>query len=102
MADIAVATIAAEDRPTFINLMCDENHYEGREDKDETREAFADRTYQDALDKKIIDVAGVAWTHGLNMAMALAEEGYVNDNPPPAGFHVDPPNARILAEAKAQ
>jgi len=100
MADISVASVSEEDRDTFVKLICEENHYDSREDDKETQGEFADRVYQENLDKKLIDVEGEEWKHGLSMAMALAEEEYVKDNPPPVGFHVDPPNAALLAEAK--
>ena len=101
MADVTVAKVSDADRAVFVDLLCEENHYDQNKTENETKEEFADRTFQSNLDKKILDVAGKAWQHGMAVALAGAEDKYVKDNPPPTGYHVDPPRADLVAEFKA-
>lgn len=101
MVDIFVAKVkSGKERTAFVEMMCEENHYDSEKKDGETKAEFADRLFQEALDARLTEEAKEDWMHIYDLAFALWEDEYQTDNPPPAGVHIDPPNAKILAEAK--
>lgn len=100
MPDIAVGTVSAANYPAWVEVMCEENHYDPDNEEEEGPEEFANRMHQEEIDEKIAEVAGDAWKHGFDVAMAGAEDKYVTSNPPPAGYDYSPAREDLVAEFK--
>ena len=104
----SVARIDTRDRETFTKMLCIEHNYESEHLKaltaeeeggprdEETEGDFAERRFQEKLDKKIQDRKDQDWQDAYADAQNAFEAQYQTDNPPPEGASV--PRDRVTGE----